>query len=476
MKTKIKLLIILIATFVVTLVAGLITGCSIGEITAEQQAKDMGFTCRVTYYANGGTFRVGSDDDAKAYRTVLYRPDKPILNIQEYNSAVRQPVTIYRDNYVFDGWDYCVLDEDGHPVLKDMSGNILPYLDNGSPSIKDEATGLQISETAKKFTATPNGTEVFPGGASRKIQKGETLYLAAKWVKASMIDYVLVTDTPITVLEQNENGEEVEKTYDTGDVFYEQGFGSTTSVTVYPRLFNPNLKLATENSHSYIHLYEDPACEKPIVNSKMYQKPAEGEEYPKIYAKYLSGKWTPLREHGDVAGMFNAENAGNYFLVYDIDCANNTSIRMKSATFKFNHVVEGNGHTISNIKIGYRDNDLYGQRLTGPATYSVFGTIGADAAIRNLTIENLDVKVQVAMGNVSLFLLTAGVTQGATFDDFTVTGEVKLDVNINTDGGAMVPNMYGDKKDNWLYGGFNTDAEFESTYGEIVKDAQLIIS
>ena len=101
MKTKIKLLIILIAIFAVTMIAGLLAGC-IGEINAFEQAQQMGYTCAVTYYTNGGAFSEKNTADLKSYKTVYYKPGTPIFNI--IDDATSQGLIISRENFIFTGW------------------------------------------------------------------------------------------------------------------------------------------------------------------------------------------------------------------------------------------------------------------------------------------------------------------------------------------------------------------------------------
>ena len=182
-RTKIKTLIILIAIFSVSLIAGL-TGC-IGEKDAKQRAEELGMTASVTYYTNGGNFVAGSNSvDQKWYRTDYYFPDTPIFNIG-VDETVGQSLTIRRDGYVFAGWEYAKLDNDGLPILYELdskgvrTGKQLDVLENGTASIIG-STGRELLEQEKRFEAETSGKKVFENGHP-KVGDGEHIYLAATW-------------------------------------------------------------------------------------------------------------------------------------------------------------------------------------------------------------------------------------------------------------------------------------------------------
>lgn len=452
MKAKIKPLIILIAIFALSLVAGIAAGCSIGEKTMKDTAEEHGCTCPVTYYANGGQFTLGGDDEKQVYKTVLYKPESPVFNIGVV-SSLGQNVSIKRAGYSFDGWQYCVLNSNGTPVLKDSAGNVLNVLENGTADIKD-SNGRQLSETDKRFTAEAGGEYAFKNG-NLIVHEGEHIYLAATWSMDAVLEYRLVTDTPIT-------GADGSTTYKTGDVIHTEVFD-----------FNPKALYADRSpqefdTHSYIHLYYDEQCTKPVEENASIAKNTDGKNTV-VYAKYLEGKdWTTVRSGSDFTKMLSARS-GRFYFPYDIDCAKSTYFLQTDATKTFNGQIYGNGFTVRNINVG----SSMAQQLSNGTTASLFGNLGAEAEINGLTIENVSVKVTLR-GPASVYALFSSVAAGAQFNEFKVNGYT---LNINA-GDLRIENIQkiggSYQTDNWLYG-TTMDGEFVSKYGEVVQNATLII-
>lgn len=467
MKAKIKPLIILIALFVLSLAAAITVGCSIGEKTAQDLAGEMGLNCPVTYYANGGQFVDGTSKDQKVYRTVYYKPETPIFNIG-VDSSTGQAMTISRDGYVFMGWEYCKLNEEGEPILKDTEGVVLNVLDNGTADIKD-VNGRQLLEQNKRFTAEPDGTKAFADGKI-VIHEGDHIYLAATWVQDVVLEYRLVTDTPISAT-VTENGESKTATCNTGDLIAKQVF--TLNEIYLDTSFSPvtdetlSDRAILADTHTYIHLYYDEECKEPVLENGVIDKPADSKNAV-IYVKYLQGSWTTVRTAANFASMLSSSTAGNYYIPFDIDCASYASFGLRNSTATFNSKVEGNGFTVSNIKIT--------SRLPGNNNVSLFGTLGANAQINNLTLQTVTADISFRTGNLTIYALFSGVNEGATLKGFKV---VDYTLSISGASNGTILNIQKDNAgvyitDNWLYG-TGTDAEFISKYGNIVQNATLKI-
>ncbi len=460
MKAKIKPLIILIAVFALSLAAGIAAGCSIGEKSAKQMADELGLVCPVTYYANGGQFLDGSSKDQKVYRTIYYAPGSPVFNIGVDKVNEGSDIGITRDGYVFDGWEYCKLNDDGTPILKDDGGNVLTVLPNGTADIKD-TNGKQLLEQSKRFTAEPDGRKAFANGRVI-INEGEYLYLAATWVQDVIIEYRLVTDTPITTT-VTEDGAEKQVTYNTGDLLSTQSFENFQDMVISPSSWTVDLG----STHSYIHMYYDEDCTDPVKPNGTIAKPTDNTNAV-IYVKYLQGSWTTVRTDANFATMLSS-TTGNFYIPHDIDCSSYNYFSLKRSTSTFNCRVEGNGFTVSGITIP-------NQRIQSGGSVSLFGKIGKNAQINNLTIESIDVTATLTTGVATVYAMFSEVEEGATFNEFFVQN---YSLSISGFANGTILNIQKDLTgnyitDNWLYGMTN-DAEFVSKYGNIVQNATLKI-
>ena len=112
-KTKIGLILFLMATAAVTLFAG-----CIGEMGAEEFLKDKdAYEQLVTYYANGGYF-----DGTKSIteKTIHYTPDSYVVG--DFEDV--QNISVAKADNEFGGWYYAELDNENKPV-KDNDGNVV---------------------------------------------------------------------------------------------------------------------------------------------------------------------------------------------------------------------------------------------------------------------------------------------------------------------------------------------------------------
>ena len=495
MKAKIKPLIILIAIFAASFIAGIAAGCNIGESNAQDAANKKGMYSSVTYYANGGTFSEG----ALCYKTLVFEPGKPIYNIGEDTAPIgSSAISISRTNMVFKGWVKAELDENGNPTLLEMTeagevtNNVLPMLGNGTASIIG-TDGKELNEQEKSFTAkipeNPDEWEYAFENSRPTLQRDEHLYLVATWEKDVMLDYVLVSEEEVTFsfpkaddpatedIDESKENEDVVLSH--GDVITSQSFGKSGVITLRPN----NAPATVASSHSYIFLFWDEECTQPATSTygTTIERPQDGVNKV-IYAKYLPGKWTTLSTAQQAAAMFGSQSLGtnNYYLVDNITFTTQ-ALSLKS-TGTFNGTILGNGYTISNIKIGAPDTDRSRASINNGVKVSLFGNLGASAVIKDLTIENVSVYARLnylGTGNVSAFVyaLFSDFAEGATLENFSVEG-YSLDINSpeNTQI-ANIPFINDEYYDttNWLYGG-TSDEEFVKLYKNIISNAALTIN
>ena len=492
MKTKIKTLIILIAIFSVSLIAGICAGC-IGEDDPKEKADALGMTACVTYYTNGGNFVSGTNSvDGKSYRTDYYYPDTPIFNIGGGDKTSGQSLTIKRSGYIFMGWAYALLDGDGLPCLYEpdgewkATGTKLKVLENGTASIID-STNREKLEKEKRFVALVDEERglVFKNGHP-KVGAGEHIYLVATWEKDVVLEYKLLTDAPIAAqveVDAIEEGDKEENyvvdkekdkiykkvTYKNGDVIATESFALGTLIELVPGSAPQKF-----NDFTYIHLFWDSEGKQPVKDGETVTKHAD-KTNSVIYAKYLSGdNWETVKTVDDVKKMF-AEPDYRYFVVYDIDC---TEGEFSYNVGSYSGVIEGNGRVLSNISISYAaDGNIERGSLLGNLTRS--------ASIKNLIFENVNIELKIR-GTIRAFVLLSGIREGGVIENViinNVTFSIELVPNLDNAGEDRT-RLYNIQKDlngnyqtgNWLYGVYDTDAEFVENYGDYVQNATLIIN
>lgn len=505
MKAKIKPLMILIAIFAASLIMGVAAGCSIGESTQYDTAMEKGMYSSVTYYANGGSFS-GSDI---CYKTMYFLPDSPIFNIGYDAYPVGgsgSALSVTRTNMVLAGWAKAEVDENGKPTLLEMTdkgeltGKVLPVLENGSASITSSEDGRELNEQKKRFTAklpdNPEDYDYVFGTENElhpRLAQDEHLYLVAVWAPDVVLDYVLVADEAVTFempkeddpeTEENESLQTENVSLQPGSVIASASFGAAGYITLKPG----NAPKAAKSSHSFIYLFWDEECTLPVTSknadrgSAKYgalavERPQDGEN-AKIYAKYMSGtNWTAVDEPSDVSKMFSLLGNNNYYLVDDIDCSSRTFTSFSTGTFTGK--ILGNGYTISDLNFGTERSNI---TPGNDATISMFGSVGATAEISNLKIKNVTAYVKVKNSisgsyTVSVYALFSGLADGATIDNLSVDG-YKLNIALTNETSELgniqiIDGAYNTT--NWLYGG-NSDEEFISEHGNIIENAVLTIN
>ncbi|MDE6597894.1 MAG: hypothetical protein K2K60_04575 [Clostridia bacterium] len=429
-KTKVKLLIILLAV----MAASLIAGCSIGETSIDEFLEKNGAKNQmVTYYANGGSFTGGIS--SIPVKEVHYRE-----NVCITSDFGQEQVPITRDGYVFQGWYYAEL-EDGKPVFKDEENNI----------VKSSGTPVDFN---------------------KKIQKGESWYICAEWERDVYVSYVLACDVDLTVTDKDGN------TYKNGDEISFKNFvtGSTTTTV------NGTTAPLESNNSTFLQMYSDKECTTPIVGYGQISKPATGVKKVEVYAKYIAGKYTVVRDAGGVNSMFNLYSSSDmafYFFNADgnntIDCKN-ISFYPKEKKELFNCQIVGNGFTLENLKF----NQDY---ISGGDSYSMFGTFGETASISNLTLKNVTVTMSLRTNNANsaLYLVSLGMGDNTKLENLVIDG-VEMEISCPNSTDKITNLNYNQSEgtyssDNLMFGGFDgTDEQFLAlNTGIKVKNYKLAV-
>jgi hypothetical protein len=247
------------------------SGCigepSIDKILADSNAANQ----KVTYYANGGTFdRSGN----KTTKTLYYQPNVYVISNFEYTNNI----SIERDNYQFDHWEYVELGEDNTPVV-DADGNV-------------KSTGVEVDFT-------------------QKIQENETWYVIAIWEAVAKVDIYVVTDHTggITVVSGGTT-----TVFNSGDLITSRAYESSGKFIIDDSdPISNRITTIDSQDHTFVYLFKDEECTIPATTFTLSDVETENGENVKLYAKYIYGDWTIVRSTKTISTMLKAAT-GNFYV------------------------------------------------------------------------------------------------------------------------------------------------------------------
>ncbi len=398
--------------------ASLIAGCTIGEKTVDTFLSEKGARDQyVTYYANGGYFNGMTSLTTKD----MYYPENAYVIVDFANT---ENISVDRFGYVFEGWYVVEQDEDGNAVYEDAD------------KLTVKLTDTVISE-------------------EYRIQKDEHLLVGAKWSLDLHVDILLVCDSEITGADG--------VIYQNGSTIATESFSSSGTLT---------LKDSTpleSSDHSFLQYYYDAECTQPYEGAKLTKPTGENAQDIVIYAKYIEGIWTVVKNASDVMSMYSSSsNTTQYYVFNDIDCTGNKSVILNSN--EFNLTIEGNGHTITGLSLAPAS------AVTGNLSYAIFGNMGESAKVRNLTLKDINITASIKTGWSAIYLLCYDISEDTRFENFAIDGaEISIkypsdsaaisNIQMNTDGEYVT--------DNWIAGGVadesgaTTDEAFLAVYDGI---------
>ncbi|HBF14977.1 MAG TPA: hypothetical protein DDW30_04715 [Clostridiales bacterium] len=142
-----------------------------------------------------------------------------------------------------------------------------------------------------------------------------------------------------------------------------------------------------------------------------------GDEDVTAYVDFLEGNWSIA----DSAETFKRGISGNknVYVTADLDFSDTVWV-----TTSYNGTIEGNGHKLTGLTLK-KDGSK-----TSTSGFGLFTTLGADANLRNLTIENLTIRFSASLaGSYRIAPIADEIKAGAKFDHVTVTGELSYDIS-----------------------------------------------
>lgn len=150
-----------------------------------------------------------------------------------------------------------------------------------------------------------------------------------------------------------------------------------------------------------------------------------GDDDTPVYCEFIKGEWTLVRSARDFNAAIN--NGQNVYLMADIDFSGQIF-----SSQNYNGELNGNGHTVSGIKLNYTENNRSAINTRNQIQVGVFKTLMARAYVHDVKFEDVTIDVDVtklSTGNgvehfdsVSIGLFAAEASEGARVENVTVSG------------------------------------------------------
>lgn len=136
----------------------------------------------------------------------------------------------------------------------------------------------------------------------------------------------------------------------------------------------------------------------------------------RIYTEWIDGEWYKVE---NIKQFKDYAKKGNIELLADLDFTNEKTV-WALASSSFNGILEGNGHTIKGV-----NSTAYVTSGGDISHGGIFGSLGKDAIIRNVTFSDIKYTVvSAAKASNATFGLFAGENLGATIENVTLKNSV----------------------------------------------------
>ncbi len=410
----------LIAFFATIASLLLLGGCTFNP-TLEERMEEAGTEVLVTYYSNG----TGSGFNKNTSKTevTLYLPENAIAfnlltDTIEGNASKVDPYTPTRENYTFVGWYEAQLDENGEPLTNEK----------GEVVLSDEPY----------FAVDGSNRETLPAGTHLKLY--------AKWqADVAVKVYLLIGDEVETTTEYQISRDDTTVTIEQGGWLTDINFFNGECHRPSDKTLNKNAAF-NASGYTLFDLYLDEDCQ-----TRWSETIVQGDSDVIVYAKFLAGNWTYLKNPNDVKNLFTAGAKTDFYLVNDIDCKDVTGI---TCVPNFNSLLRGNGYTISNLTINAGE-------IMSESTASMFGNIGKTGGLQNVTFDGVTIKTTLLSGRQAYaYALFESIWDTASVQGVKIKTVDFILERTSTD--ATFLNMYAN--DEWhfnhvLFGGIVTNQE-----------------
>ena len=399
MKTKLKTMLLLLLTALAAMFV--LVGCSLTK-SLDEIKQDYGITAMISYYANGEKATFTPDTSKK--REIYYKAGQLPLEIKATGT-----IGIKQDGYEFNGWYYIECDGQGNPIFL------------------DEAKGTyKLTDDKVDFSAP--------------LQEGDHWHIGASWLTTSKVFVSVVhEDKSVSIPLNTSKIKEGSLLYGKQSV----GYGETIYVAGYDTAgelkgLEENLVPVLNNGYTFVEYYKDEACTETVKWPLQKQ-----DEDQVVYAKYITGAWTVVKNSNDVKKMFGSTlSSSHYWILNDIDCS---GISVEART-TFACEIQGNGHTLSNLKV---------KKSQISATTAMFGEIRATAKIENISFVGLELEFSMKTTDQDIYFVFTSLDAQAVINNVSLQGRLKVEKSES----VTIPNLSAGYS-HCLYGGYATDEEY----------------
>ena len=385
MKKIFKKIFIASSIMVATLAAGIFSACSYG---ADQETikRDEGYSCCVTYDANGGSY---GSNSYRTYALVKENSPAPAPGYVDGKTQASIKIPTRRDYQLVgeaksDGDnetnDEAILTKSWFVAKTDADGNVI-YDENGNAVLESETPWNFITDkVTKDITLVAQWREVFRFTlcmVEEKVEDGK----------------VVTTEKELRQYTVEPGDTIIDKLYDKDK--------TTGTIIRRPDYIKSGL---SSSSYTVLDFYMDSKC-TTLVDSN-YQHPGTREEeitqvnpeteeeetvtvstnVVKIYVKYLAGKFDFITN----ANLKTLNQASKWYLLEDIDYANAED--PWGVLSSFSGTIYGNGYTIKNLTVESVVKKPNGQY----AAHSIFGRM--NGRVENLTFDNVTLNLKTEYG------------------------------------------------------------------------------
>lgn len=384
-------------------------------------------------------------------RTIRYGVGSTAINLGKVGFVSGSKIEVMSDDialYELKGWYEAELDSNGNPVYDDGSSYVFDY----------DTQGFDVTKKIKY-------NEDKPFDFTTPLEKGTHYYLVAVWQKKQTVHIVLAGEVSSITIKESDTSEPV--TIENGAEIKELPYQSDDGLCHNPTDVEDNYFIKASGV-TFVEFYTAPTCKKEELFEGWPINKKEYEGDVTLYANYIEGEWTIVKDLSGVKAMFKDAKSSfkRFYLVKDIDCTvkvdnKETKLKVDPITADTGNLVgfgckiRGNGCKISNFIV---TTEPWG--LSKPIRRaSLFGDIKDSAEISDLIFENVTQEYTVNAGaalNDGIYFAFSSISDKAKVEGVEFIGTCTMTVTLVEDENSdptYVNNLVGGADDHWKFGG-----------------------